>query len=242
MLADYHVLQALKRGWAVLSASKAQWLAQFESLAVPMVIKAGVAIDGATADDYESLAAQWYDQICGSGTTADKSRGLVFVPAYVHGTTPLPSVLVEMRAEPLRGQEQPMAANTVDSEYVRYAFTTTTTLTVHAPTKAQAVAISVVLASILGQSGRFFVGDVTGGPRYRNLSLDRIMDLTPVMDLAKEKIGAYRRAVIWSMARDYIFPPLFAEPGAPAYLSVHDADSVDAWGNHGRVLAEADEE
>lgn len=241
MLADYHVLQCLKRGWAVLSASKEQWLNQFSELYVPLVLKSGVAIAGATLDDYESMAAQWYDQICAASGDAAKARGVIFVPAYVHGNTPMPCVLVELKMEPVRGNEQPMAINTVDSTYVRYATTSTVMLTIHAPTKAEVIAISIIVVSILGQSGAYLTR--AGGPRYRDPQIDRLTDLSPLPDLVnKEKIGAFRRAISFSLARDNIFPPLFEEPEAPAYLSVHASDSVDAWGNYGRVLTEADEE
>ena len=133
-----------------------------------------------------------------------------------------------------------MAANTVDTEDVRYSLTSTVTITIHAATKPQVVAISVVIAALLGQLGAYFVAD--SGLCYRNPELRQITDLQPFKEQGHEKIGAYRRAIIWSMAKDYLFPPLFAEAEAPAYFSVHDSDSVDAWGNHGRVIAEADEE
>lgn len=242
MLADYHVIQALQRGWRVVSANRDQWLAQFSRMSVPSVIKSGVPIDGATNSDFESMAAQWYDQICGSGIDDNRSRGLNIVPAFVHGSTPMPCVLVELKVEPVRLNEQPMGINTVDSAYVRYAMTNTVMLTIHAPTKAQVVALSVMIVSILGQSGSWFTSQA-GGLHYRNPQIERLTDLTPLPDLVnKEKIGAFRRAISWSMARDNLFPPLFAEPEAPAYLSVHDVDSQDAWGNWGRVRAEPDEE
>lgn len=243
MLGDLHTMMALRRYWKLVAASKTVWLSQFENLNVPKELRRGVNHADAVEDDYVSLAAQWYDQLMdGAVNDGERYRRVAFVEGYVNGYTinnqSRAALCFELAAEPDRTNEEPMANNTVDTENVRFALTSTVRITAMAPTKGIVQALTVIVVAGLGQSGSFLTKP--NGGQYRNPQFRGLSDLRPMPDLQNEKVGFFQRQFTWAMARDYIFPPILATPEEPASYSIHDIDSVDQWGNHGRVKADGE--
>lgn len=218
MFADIHCAMAMRAGWRVISPSLERWRSAFwdpqtNNYLVPL-----------------TLVDEWFAQCCPAGPVGTKGQ-LTIDWQQVHGRAIPPYVLFAL------GPSQPIDAtlgmNVDDTKpcYARYR--TTVKIRVQAPTYDQVRALTWVTQWILAQNGQW----LTKVRRYRTPTLNMSgFDIRPVPELGTEKFGMFGCDFSITLDKDYEMAPLFGTPGEPAYFSIHDVDSQDAWGNWGRVL------
>ncbi len=208
MLADVHVLMALRGLWARVAGNRANFDGIFAKMAAP-----------------PALVDQWYAGLCPGGDT----KHLCIDEGLVHGRTRPPALLVELGAleefERLLGEGRLGAARETST-----MLRSNVTVTCWAPTKLETVGLSILTLAMLRYAHGYFARC-----GYMGQGLVRGQDLTPWEDLAAERQGNFRRRISWRLEREYRFPPLLGDEPIETTIVLHHEDAVDAYGNPGTV-------
>lgn len=224
MLATLHTLQALKYAWPKLAATRDGWIAFFASFGYPL-----------TGSADEPLSGRLYDALCPNGA-ADR---VTFANGLVHGRGQIPGVYVG--AGQMGQIDDVLGQNLAPGVEANASFAETITIDVIAATYWQCEIIAYGVIGLLLQSKYWLVVDEALGPAYRTADFAGMTPIGAYTNLEIQKGGMFRTTIRWKFERNVVFPPLLGTPATPAYLSIHDIDSYDQWGNPGRVRPDSED-
>ena len=224
MLVTTHALMAFSAGWRTITASKAVWMEFLASQGYP-----NVPVRGET--DPQPLSGVIYDALVADGV--------------INTSAPIPAIpadegIVMGRAQRIRlyftGSDVNIINETLGLDVDEAAVATLDeqaklTIEIQSPTRVINECLLIVCKGILARATSWFCKEM-GYERamYVSSTLPRAFG-----DMTKEGNGAFRSTVRWLFERTSSFPPILGPAIDPAYLSIHATDTVDQWGNPGRV-------
>lgn len=227
MLSCTHTLAVLTEGWAAITANVDTWADFFASQVYPEVIPSG---------ETEPVSASRILFAALTGDNAvDIDMGIVF------GRAKLPYITISAGDE--RVINEAIGQNFVPSQVAWSEEQGSVTIDVMARTRAQCEAMHIAVKGLMLRAKYKLCSTVANsGYNYMNAYQSASRGPQAFGEITKEGFGGFRAFVRWTFERHDDYPPILAQPQAPAYLSIHAFDAVDQWGNHGKVRTSEPEE
>jgi hypothetical protein len=208
VIADLHVLMALQALWKRIATLEANFTGVFACKKVP-----------------QQQVAEWRNTFCPGG---DGSR-LLIDEAEAHGRTRPPALLVELGSH----EELPdrmLGEGRIGKSASTSLYRSQVAITCWGAQKSDVRGLSILTVAMLRYAHPYFRSRGYVGQQYV-----RGQDLTGWEELGGERMGNFKRKIIWQLDREDRLPPLLGDEPIETTIVAHCEDATDLEGNPGQV-------